>query len=66
VLIDTEKCFHDINRRLVACNQTLENGMFPQVEDDAREERRELRDLKTWLTRLEEFARASQGEGTGQ
>lgn len=56
MIIDTEKLFHRINAGLAECTRTLESGMFPQVADDAREERRELRELKTSLARLEAFA----------
>jgi hypothetical protein len=62
VIIDTEALFHRINSDLAACSQTLEAGLFSQVAEDAREERRELRDIKTWLARIETYASQTPGE----
>jgi hypothetical protein len=56
MIIDTEALFQRINRDLAACHRTLESGMFPQVEEDAREERRELRALKDALSKIERYA----------
>lgn len=56
MIIDTEKLFHLINSEIAACDRTLEHGMFPQIADDVREKRRDLRELKTNLIRMERYA----------
>jgi hypothetical protein len=54
--IDTDQLFHRINSDLADCQNHLDGGMFPQVNEEVREERSMLRDLKTWLIRLERYA----------
>jgi hypothetical protein len=56
LIIDTEALFHRINSDLAACSRTLEDGLFSLAAENDREERRELRDIKTWLARIETYA----------
>jgi hypothetical protein len=65
MIINTNDLMARINSALTACQSTLDLGMFPQVEDDVREERRDLRDLKTWLVRLEAYAEKVTARETG-
>ena len=56
MIVDTEKLFHAVNRNLAAVQKDLDEGMFPQVREDLREERTYLRSVKDALAVVELYA----------
>jgi hypothetical protein len=56
MILDSDKLFAAIDKQIADCTRAIEQGMFPQVLDDVREERRDLRSLRGHLRDVVVFA----------
>jgi hypothetical protein len=64
--VDTSELYRQVNSDLVRVQRAMDDGMFPQVRDEQRAERDELRRIKTALVVVENYAMRQPSSGGGE